>query len=161
MKRFLYVVAFIVLFMSGCSALNNLWPIEKSKMARDYIGVDPNGFPITTIAKEKQIRSEVIHKHIITQLGLKHAIAIDKADHDAAMEVDGNIKVAEAERDSIVGTVERPGWLLTMLLGASGLGLYTVGAKQQRPEDYNETEMENEVMKRVAVELAKLNKVQS
>lgn len=157
-KSLLLVCAIVLLIISGCSTLMDNWPVRKSKMARDYIGQDSSGTSITTIAKEKEVMAEVIHKHILTQLELRHLISVDKADHDAAMEIDNNITIAEAERESMVGSIEKPGWLLGALISVTGIGTYIAGRRTQRPEDYNEAEMEIEVAKRVAVELAKANK---
>ena len=108
-----------------------------------------------TLATAKEIKSDVINKHITTQLDLKYQISLDKANYDSAMEINNNIEVAEAERQKMIGSVESPGWLLTILLGATGLGTYLIGARTQRPEDYNEAEMENEIAKAVALAMAK------
>ena len=154
-KVFLLVVALVLLAVSGCSVLMDNWPVRKSRIAREYIGQDPNGCSVTTLAVEKEVRSRVVQKHILTQLELKHLISVDKAEHDAAMEVDNNITIAEAERESMIGTIDKPGWLLGALISVTGIGAYFTGMRRQRPEDYNEAEMEVEVAKRVAVELAK------
>lgn len=155
-KNLLLVIALILLVISGCAYLNNLWPTEANRAGLKYLDKDPNTPLLMTLGKVKELRSEIVQKHIVTQLGLKYQISLDKANHDSAMEIDRNIEVAEAERLKMIGTIENPGWLMSILLGASGLGLYFTGKREQRPEDYNEAEMQVEVEKRVAVELAKL-----
>jgi hypothetical protein len=155
-KNLLWVVVILLLVISGCSIFNDMWPVRKSKVARKYVGKDTEGCPITTLAEEKEVRTEVVQKHVLTQLELKYQVSVDKANYDTAMEIDNNITIAETERDKLIGTVEEPGYLMALLLSATGLGLYGVGKRTQRPEDYNEAEMKAEVAERVAVELAKL-----
>lgn len=154
-KSLLIVLAFIILIVSGCTILNDMWPMKANRASLNYADKDPNTPLLMTLGQAKELRSEVIHKHITTQLDLKYQVSLDKANHDAAMEINQNIEVAEAERQKMIGTIENPGWLLMALLGVTGIGSYVYGARQQRPEDYNESEMEIEVAKRVAVELAK------
>lgn len=155
-KKLLYVLVFIVLIISGCSILNDMWPTQVNKGALDYLGKDPNTPRVQMLAKVKEFRSDVVNKHVVTQLDLKYQVSLDKANYESAMEINHNIQVAEAERDKMIGTIQNPGWIMSLLLSVSGFGLYFTGARQQRPEDYNEAEMQVEVEKRVVAELAKL-----
>ena len=158
-KNLLCVIGFILLLMSGCSILNDMWPTRIPKATINYLGLDPNTPQVQMLGTAKEMKSGAVDKHIKTQLELKYEVSVDKAGFDSAMEINSNIEVAEVERQKMIGTIENPGWLLSMLLGGSMLGLYSYGSRQQRPEDYNESEMTVEVEKRVAVELAKLGKV--
>jgi len=154
-KKLLCVVAFILLLISGCSVLNDLWPTQVPKAAITYLDKDPNTSTIQTFGKAKEMQAGIISKNLETQLGLEYQMSLDRVRYEAALEqIKTNIETAKVERDKMIGKIESPGWLLSILLGASGLGLYITGAKTQRPEDYNENEVEVEVKKRVVAELA-------
>lgn len=148
-KILLGVVAFLLLLVAGCQVLNDLWPARIPQAAITYLEKDPNTAVIQCLGDAKEFRNEVISKYIETQLGLEYQMRLDDVRYSAAIEQTNlHIQTALNERESMIGTIDKPGWLLSVMLGASGLGLYMTGLRTQRTEDYNEAELEVEIIKR-------------
>ena len=142
-KKILLGVVVLLLVITGCQLTGDMfWPVKKAAQAEIYAGEDPNkATGIQSLGAAKDTRQRVIVKHINKQLEAKHEMETDKANYEVAIEqVDINIGTAEAEKARMIGTIENPGWLTSLLLGGSGFGLYLAGAKKQRPEDKNPQE---------------------
>lgn len=156
-KKILLCVAVLLLIGAGCQiASDTFWPVAKAKQAKIYVGEDPNG--IQTLGQAKATRQAVIMKHITTQLDAKHVMEKDKAIYKVAIEqANINIEAALAEKESMIGTVQSPGWLTSMVLGGSGFGLYLAGKTRKRPGDINPQEHQLMVKEEVtkATELLK------
>lgn len=144
-KKILLGVAILLLVITGCQLTSDMfWPVRKTTQAKIYLGEDPNeagGFE--SLGAAKDTHQAVIAKHIGEQLKAKHEMEKDKALYSLAIEQSNiNIETAKAEKEAMIGTIEKPGWLTSILLGGSGFGLYLAGARKQRPEDKNPQEQE-------------------
>lgn len=152
--RWLKIVALISFISVGCVNLADYWPVDVPQDALNYIGKDPNEFGLLqTMGEVKAVREAVITKHIVTQIDFGHEMEKDKALYGRAIEqANLNVRMGEAERERIIGTIENPGWLTSIILGASGFGLYFAGYKKKRPGDYDEQELEAELVKRTGTQ---------
>lgn len=162
-RKILLCVAVLLLIGAGCQLVSeSLWPTKKTVQAKIYLGEDPNtaaGFE--TLRESKDTRQAVIVKHINAQLKAKHEMERDEANYKVAIEqANINIGTAEAEKATMIGTVESPGWLTSMVLGGSGFGLYLAGKTRKRPGDINPQEHQLMVKEEVAkaTELLKVEK---
>lgn len=154
------IVVVLLFVVAGCQLASDMfWPVKTAKEAEKYLGKAPEEIEdVQSLAEAKDTRQEVITHHVETQLDAKHVMEKDKAKYKIAIKQSSfNIEEAETEREIMIGTIEKPGWLTSILLGASGFGLYVAGARKQRPEDYNEGEFRAEV----AVEVGKVLNVRS
>jgi hypothetical protein len=141
------IIIFIVtlLLISGCQLLYDLWPAKISKTAFTYTGRDPNEtcalFQNVGLAKE--LRAEASDVYITSQLDLEYRANLNKEKYKLVTDfLDTSIAAAESERMSIVGTLQQPGWLLSGLLSLLPVGTFALGYRTQRPEDYNESEVQ-------------------
>ena len=162
-KKILLMVAVLLLIGAGCRLVSeSFWPVKKTVQAKIYLGEDPNtaaGFESLSTAEDT--KQAVIVKHINVQLKAKHEMEKDQANYKVAIEqANINIETARTEKAAMIGTIEKPGWLTSMILGASGFGLYFAGAKKKRAGDINPQEhqlmMKEEVAR--ATELLKAEK---
>lgn len=159
-KNVLIVLVIVALAITGCTALYDMWPTKTPRDTTRYVGQDPNyavdpvtGYP--TLGRLKEIKEEVITKHIMTQMDYKHELEKDDVGYGRAIDrANFSIQQAEAERQNLVGTAQNPGLLLGALLATTGVGTYLIGTRKQRPEDYNEQEYEVAATKAVADALA-------
>jgi hypothetical protein len=111
----------LVIIITGCSLFYDYYPATVSKDALGYVGKDPNSLGWQCVAKAKEVREEVLTKHVTAQLDYQHLISKDSALYDRAIEQTNiNIQRAEAERAKVIGTIEQPGWLLGLLLPVIG-----------------------------------------
>ena len=140
----LVIFAVIVLLAAaGCRIANDLYPTHIPRDTLAYVGEDPNDAGIGTVGRLRGLREEVITKHIVEQSNLAHDMEIDKALYGRAIEqANLNIEIAEAERATTIGTIQSPGWLLSLILGGTGFGAYFAGYRTQRKEDYTEAEVQ-------------------
>jgi len=144
------VIIFVIGLAAGCSMMNDFWPAKVSPQAIRFAGQDPNNYPwwSNNIGKVKDLRGDVIDKYISEQLLLDYQLKLNKEKYQQAIEfLDLSIKAAEADRAAAIGTIQQPGWLLAGLLTLLPVGSYLAGWKTQRPQDYNETEMQLEIAK--------------
>lgn len=157
-KKILLGVAILLLLGAGCQLVSeSLWPTKKTVQAELYLERDPNtAAGIESLSKAKDTKQAVIMKHVNTQLKAKHEMEKDEANYKVAIEqANINIGTAETEKAAMIGTVESPGWLTSLILGGSGFGLYFAGKVKKRPGDINPQEhqlmVKEEVNKAVAV----------
>jgi hypothetical protein len=61
--------------------------------------------------------------------------------------LDVSIKQAETDRQSMLGTIEQPGWLLTGLLALLPVGSFVAGWRTLWPSHYTEDEVKAEIAK--------------
>lgn len=140
MKTTTLIVSTLLLTMAGCSFLYDMWPASIPKDTQNYSGIEPNLVGWQNIGKLKMFRESCITKNIITQTNLATQMSLDKALYGRAIEqANFNITTAEAERNQIVGTLNNPGWLLSLLLPAAGA--FTGRAITQLTH-YSETELQ-------------------
>jgi len=138
-------VLIIIILATGCQMINDLWPAQTPYIAQKYAEVNK---PVwDCIGELEKTRQAVISKHIEQQIDLKYQMEKDSAKYDLAIgQVNINLQQAKAERDTTIGSIDKPGWLIGLLLGTTGIGAYLVGYKTQRPEDYNEAEHQQAIV---------------
>jgi len=140
-----------VFICAGCQQVLDLYPTKIPKRACEYAETPKPGWESVGAAKE--IRQEVIDKHTEKQIDLKYQMELDQAKYAAALsQIDTNIRQAEAERQVIIGTADKPGWGLTALLAITGLGTFFAGLNIPRSEDkqaINNLQMENATLRAI------------
>ncbi|HBG77227.1 MAG TPA: hypothetical protein DDW84_00045 [Phycisphaerales bacterium] len=119
MKKALIVISVLlsVVVMSGC--LEQFWPAEQvSPTTVKYAGKDPNDFklPITTLGNVEKIKLAVEETYLERQIRLKSEIDIDGGKHSIAKnELDVNIQQAKEQYETVIGSLDSPGVLWTVL----------------------------------------------
>ncbi|MFA6187139.1 MAG: hypothetical protein WC770_08015 [Phycisphaerae bacterium] len=119
MKKVLIVIVVLlsVVVISGC--LEQFWPAEQvSPVTVKYAGKDPNDFklPITTLGNVEKIQLAVEETYLEKQIRLKSEMDIDNGKHSIAKnELDVNIGQAKEQYQTIVGSLDSPGALWTLL----------------------------------------------
>ena len=144
------VIIFVMGLAAGCSMMNDFWPAQISSQAVRYTGKDPNSLKWweKNIGSAREVRNDVIDIYVSQQLFLQYEASLNKEKYQQALDfLDLSIKQAEADRAAAIGTLDKPGWLLAGLLTLLPVGSYLAGWKTQRPQDYNETEMQLEIAK--------------
>lgn len=153
-KKIFIVLTFALLFVAGCAVLYDYWPTTIPQDTLTYVGEDVNSAEIRTLGDLKATREATITKHLLNQIDYKYEMEKDKVHYTRAIDqANVNIEQAIAERSELIGTINNPGWLLGLALASTGIGAYVVGKKTQRPEDWNETEHQEEVAKAVEAAL--------
>jgi hypothetical protein len=163
MKTVGIVLVVLAMVAAGCGILMDHYPTMMPKGLSEYVNTpvvtsvaavdnapiqEPIKAGITTIGKAEAVKEAAVVKHLVTQLDLKAAMEKDQAVYtEAIAQAALHIQQAIAERESMIGSIDKPGWLMTLLLGATGLGAYFTGIKTQRPQDWNETEHQAELEK--------------
>jgi hypothetical protein len=145
MKKGISILAAIILLaVAGCQILNDFWPAKLPQDLKTYSGVEPNNVKLwdNNLGKLKDLKEAAVTKHISSQLDLKFGMEKDQAYYDRAIaQANINIQQAEQERAELLGSIDKPGLLMLMLLGGTGIGAYITGLKTQRPTDYSPTEV--------------------
>jgi len=140
MKTTTLTISTLLLIIAGCSFFNDLWPAQIPKDTQNYSSIEPNQIGWQSIGKVKELREICITKNIITQTNLATQMSLDKSLYGRAIEqANFNITTAEAERSQIVGTLNNPGWLLSLLLPAAGI---LSGRALTQLTHYSETELQ-------------------
>ena len=143
MKNVTLTLVIVLLSITGCTAIYDLWPAQIPKDTESYSGIEPNSIGWAGIGKLKNLREICITKNIITQSDLAQKMNLDKALYTRAIEqANINITNAELERNQIVGTLNNPGWLLSLLLPAAGV---FTGRAVTKLTHYSETELQNKI----------------
>ena len=123
------IIALCLCIAAGCSMLYDLYPCAVPRDTATYTDQDPDRLGWQSIGKLKELAEASTTKNITVQLDLADRMALDKALYDRAIsQANINIQSAQAERQQLIGTVQNPGWLMTLLLGggfASAGGLLT------------------------------------
>jgi hypothetical protein len=144
------IAVITLLLISGCQLLYDLWPAKMSKTSLVYTGHDPNKYSFLNenVGLAKSIRSEASDIFISSQLNLEYRANLNKEKYKLVTDfLDTSIQQAEQERMTMIGTLQQPGWLLSGLLSLLPVGSYLLGYRTQRPEDYNEQELQTEISK--------------
>jgi len=133
------------MIVTGCSFFYDLYPAKLPQGSMSYVPKDPNLVSWPCIGKVKELREEVISKHVLTQAELSYLISKDNTLYARALDqVTINIAAAEAERQKVIGTMEQPGYLLGILLplvgGLAGRFITTL-------THYSEQELQTEIVK--------------
>ena len=119
MKKALIVITVLlgVVVISGC--LEQFWPAgQVSPTTVKYAGKDPNDFklPITTLGNVEKIKLAVEESYLEKQIRLKSEMDIDSGRHSIAKnELDINIQQAKEQYQTIIGSLDSPGALWTIL----------------------------------------------
>jgi hypothetical protein len=145
MNRLVVWIICLIIIVTGCSYIYDLYPAKVSKDATRYAGEEPNSIRWPCIAKANDIRERVITARVVNQLELEYAMNRDTALYSRAIDqANNNIMLAEAERQKVVGTIEQPGLLLGILLPLiGGLG----GRFITTLTHYSEEELKTEIAK--------------
>lgn len=144
-KVIVILIAFVLLFVSGCQFLYDLWPADISPLAVKYAGRDPNSINLlnSNIRSARNLRNEIIDTYTGEQLRLEYLANLNKEKYQQVLGIlDLSIKQAEADRLSAIGTFQQPGWLLAGLLTLLPVGTYIAGWRTLWPAHYTEEEVQ-------------------
>lgn len=143
MKTLIITLTLVLIGLAGCTALYDLWPAQTPKDTMAYVNIEPNEIKWQSIGKLKEIREECITKNIVTQAMFLSRMQIDKLLYARAIDqANINITSAENERNQIVGTINNPGWLLSLLLPIGGGFL---GRAVTQLTHYSESELQSKI----------------
>lgn len=143
-KSIVCVFVFSLLIFAGCQVVGNLWPTPISKQALRYAGYEPNAvaFYEKNIGFAEEVKQTALEHYIETEQELLYKSNLNKEKYQLAVKyLDLSIQTAKTERETMIGTLQNPGWLLSSLIALLPVGTYVAGYKTQRPEDYTEAEM--------------------
>lgn len=142
MRHVITLIVVLLVSIVGCSYVYDLWPVRIPSDTTTYLKIDPNSIGWPSIAKLRELREKTITQNIFFQSNLAYQMDLDKKLYDRAIDqANFNISQAEQERQTIVGTIQNPGWLLSFLLptmgavaarGVSRLQWYTEAELQQK-----------------------------
>jgi len=139
-----------IMFAAGCQFLNDFWPAEISPLAVKYAGRDANSIAWyeKNLRTANEVKNEVIDVYVAESLKLEYLANLNKEKYQQVLGLlDVSIKQAEADRLSMIGTIDNPGWLLTGLLTLLPVGSYVAGWRTLWPNHYTEQEVQAEVAK--------------
>jgi hypothetical protein len=139
-----------IMFAAGCQFLYDFYPAQISPLAVKYAGRDANSIAWyeKNLHTAREIRNEVVDVYIGEQLRLDYLANLNKEKYQQVLGVlDVSIKQAESDRQSMIGTIDQPGWLLTGLLTLLPVGSYVAGWRTLWPSHYTEDEVKAEIAK--------------
>ncbi|MCE5341071.1 MAG: hypothetical protein LLF92_08090 [Planctomycetaceae bacterium] len=142
-----------IMFAAGCHFLYDFYPAQISPLAVKYAGRDANSIAWyeKNLHTAQEVRNEVIDVYTGEQLRLDYLANLNKEKYQQVLGVlDVSIKQAQADRQSMIGTIDQPGWLLTGLLTLLPVGSYVAGWRTLWPSHYTEEEVKAEVAKATA-----------
>jgi hypothetical protein len=143
------VIASAVL-MTGCQFLYDCWPADISPLAVQYIGREPNSVKWydKNLRTAKELKNQVVDTYIGEQLKLDYLASLNKEKYQQVLGIlDLSIRQAQADRQTALGTIEQPGWLLAGLLTLLPVGSYLAGWRTLWPSHYTEQEVQTEIAK--------------
>jgi hypothetical protein len=138
------------MFAAGCQFLYDFWPAEISPLAVKYAGRDANSIAWyeKNLHTANELKSEVIDVYIGESLKIEYQANLNKEKYQQVLGLlDVSIKQAEADRQTLIGTIEQPGWLLAGLLTLLPVGSYVAGWRTLWPSHYTEEEVKAEIAK--------------
>ena len=125
----LFLFAALGIIVSGC--LEQFWPTPQvSPIIVKYANKDPNHFklPLTTIGNLQNIKQETEKRYLDKETDLKAQLAVEQGTHELVKgELDIKIDTGLKQYGTIIGTIEKPGIVGTVLfslLSAYGMKLY-------------------------------------
>lgn len=149
-KVIVILTAFVLLFVSGCQLLYDLWPADISPLAVKYVGKDPNSINLlnSNIHTARNLRNEIIDTYTGEQLRLDYLANLNKEKYQQVIGLlDQAISQAEQDRMAAIGTLQQPGWLLAGLLTLLPVGTYIAGWRTLWPSHYTEEEVQTAIAK--------------
>ena len=144
------IIVFSVLLITGCQFLYDYWPAEISPLALKYAGRDANSicWYEKNLHTANELKSEVIDVYIGESLKLEYLANLNQEKYQQVLGLlDVSIKQAQSDRQSMIGTIEQPGWLLAGLLTLLPVGSYIAGWRTLWPNHYTEQEVQAEIAK--------------
>lgn len=144
------LVVSVLLLVTGCQFLYDLWPADISPLAAKYVGKDPNSINLlnSNIHTARNLRNEIIDTYTGEQLRLDYLANLNKEKYQQVIGIlDQSIAQAEADRQAAIGTLQQPGWLLAGLLTLLPVGTYVAGWRTLWPSHYTEEEVQALVAK--------------
>jgi hypothetical protein len=148
MKKVLIGIGIVlcVFVFSGC--LEQFWPAAQPSLTTvKYANEDPAkyGLPITTIGNIKKLETKIAETHLEKQLRLQSELDIDSGVHSLVKAETEIIRTeAQQQYQKVIGTLDSPGVLWTVLTALGGSGLT---ATVLRKIWYTEEEHQAEVAK--------------
>jgi hypothetical protein len=151
------VIASAVL-MTGCQFLYDCWPADISPLAVQYIGLEPNSVKWydKNLHTAKELKNQVVDTYIGEQLKLDYLANLNREKYQQVLGIlDLSIRQAQADRQTAIGTIEQPGWLLAGLLTLLPVGSYVAGWRTLWPSHYTEQEVQTALRQAQDKEIAK------
>jgi len=144
------IIVMAVVLASGCQFIYDYWPVEISPLATRYAGRDANSLKWyeKNLHTARELKNEVIDVYIGESLKLDYLANLNKEKYQQVIGLlDLSIKQAEQDRQTLIGTLDQPGWLLTGLLTLLPVGSFVAGWRTLWPSHYTEQEVQAEVAK--------------
>jgi hypothetical protein len=145
------IIALVVVFIAGCLA-ENWWPCNRDPFAVKYGGGDPNkiSFINSNMANARIDGTNIEKTHLQCQLEYKMKLDLDNGQYNLTSAINkANIADAQKSFNTIIGTLEQPGWGLATvlgLLGITGTALYknaTMYSEQEHQTALNAAQANN------------------
>jgi hypothetical protein len=143
------IIASAVL-VTGCQFLYDCWPADISPLAVKYAGREPNSVKWydKNLHTARELKNQVIDTYIGEQLKLDYLANLNKERYQQVLGIlDLSITQAEQDRQTALGTIQQPGWLLAGLLTLLPVGSYVAGWRTLWPSHYTEEEVKIEIAK--------------
>ncbi|MBU1260004.1 MAG: hypothetical protein KJ757_08035 [Planctomycetes bacterium] len=143
------IIASAVL-VTGCQFAYDFWPAEISPLAIKYAGREPNSVKWydKNLHTARELKNQVIDTYIDRQLRLDYLANLNKEKYQQVIGIlDLSITQAEQDRQTALGTIAQPGWLLAGLLTLLPVGSYVAGWRTLWPSHYTEEEVKVEIAK--------------
>lgn len=144
------IFVFSIVLATGCQFAYDFWPTDISPLAAKYTGKDPNSIKWyeKNLHTARELKNQVIDTYTGEQLKLDYLANLNKEKYKQVIGIlDLSIRQAEADRMSLIGTIEQPGWLLAGLLTVLPIGSYIAGWRTLWPAHYTEQEVQQEIAK--------------
>ncbi|HBG27498.1 MAG: hypothetical protein A2Y10_02895 [Planctomycetes bacterium GWF2_41_51] len=144
------IIVMSVVLVTGCQFAYDFWPAEISPLALKYAGRDVNSicWYEKNLHTANELKSEVIDVYIGESLKLEYLANLNKEKYQQVLGLlDVSIKQAQSDRQSMIGTIQQPGWLLAGLLTLLPVGSYIAGWRTLWPNHYTEQEVQAEIAK--------------
>ena len=144
------IIIMSVVLVTGCQFAYDFWPAEISPLAVKYAGRDANSicWYEKNLHTANELKSQVIDVYIGESLKLEYLANLNKEKYQQVLGLlDVSIRQAESDRQTMIGTIEQPGWLLAGLLTLLPVGSYVAGWRTLWPNHYTEQEVQAEIAK--------------
>ncbi|PKL47207.1 MAG: hypothetical protein CVV39_06130 [Planctomycetes bacterium HGW-Planctomycetes-1] len=143
------IIASAVL-LTGCQFAYDFWPADISPLAVQYVGREPNSVKWyeKNLHTAKELKNQIIDTYIGEQLKLDYLANLNRGKYQQVLGIlDLSITQAQADRQTALGTIQQPGWLLAGLLTLLPVGSYVAGWRTLWPSHYTEQEVQTEIAK--------------
>ena len=145
-QSLILLVGILCLAVIGCDQMlmDELTPAVVDSRSNSYVGED-EARTFTTLARAKELRTEIGIKHRVNLLQLRRDIEDDENAFQDAILIDARIEQSERWQNIVVGSAENPMSLMGILAGTSLGGL--IGYRVKRKGDLSPEEVAVEVEK--------------